>query len=154
MRGISLLVAFTLATAGCGGGGGDEGGSGGAAGSAGTAGCDTFSAGMAKTTPAGTVVTLESATPAPPEKGYNTWMIGIADGAGAPVDGASLTVTPFMPEHGHGSPVTPSITPQGAGKYEIDKVNFMMPGVWETTIEVAPPGGKPESVMFGFCIEG
>ncbi|HEX6765884.1 MAG TPA: FixH family protein [Polyangiaceae bacterium] len=55
---------------------------------------------------------------------------------GAPVDGLTLSMVPFMPAMGHGSSTVPTITSLGSGKYGVDDVVLAMPGVWElrTTI--------------------
>src|SRR5277367_7020747 len=50
---------------------------------------------------------LVSATPAPPARGNNTWIIAVSSMAdnivGAPVTGAAagITATTYMPDHGH-----------------------------------------------------
>ena len=42
-----------------------------------------------------------------------------------------------MPEHGHGLPTQPEITPIGAGGlYRVDGMKFTMPGWWVVTISV------------------
>lgn len=117
---------------------------------------DTFSVGMKKATAAGKMnVMLMSATPNPPTKGDNTWMIHVTDAAGMAVDGATIKVTPFMPEHGHGSSIDVMVTPKGSGgEYTLDPVNFSMPGVWETTMDITTSTGDTDSVKFSFCIEG
>jgi hypothetical protein len=100
--------------------------------------------------------TLMTADPVPPIRGDNTWVIQInqmsGGVAGTPVDGADMTVTPFMPDHGHPSAKTVTIEPTGtAGQYEMAPINFWMPGLWETTIDAASPSGN-DIVVFRFCI--
>ncbi len=165
MRRVTAVLAVVLwvPVLGCSssddGGGGGSGGSSGGGGSGGMVaectGTETFSAGIEKTGDNGTVkVTIESGDPAPPQVGNNTWMLMITDASGAPINDATVSVTPFMPVHGHGTPVTAVITPKGGGSYEADKVNFVMPGPWEITIDVSLTGGGSDSVMFPFCVEG
>src|SRR6187402_3027435 len=90
---------------------------------------DTFTVGLAKQ---GTVfdVKLMSATPAPPNRGDNEWLIHIDTHAGAaPVTGATIEVTPFMPKHQHGTPVDAIIDAMpSAGDYKLQKANLWMPG--------------------------
>lgn len=100
-------------------------------------------------------VRLVESTPAPPAKGDNTWIVDVLDyGTSAPVDGATITATPFMPDHNHGTPVQTEIAPTGApGQFQLDRVNLWMPGLWEVRIEADANGEHDESV-FPFCIEG
>jgi hypothetical protein len=116
---------------------------------------DEFGIGLQKTGTAGTLAfTLKGATPAPPIRGDNTWVVQV-DSTGAtsaPVDGATITATPFMPDHGHPSAKTVrvEVMPE-AGQYELAPVNFWMPGLWETTLDVSSPSGN-DIVVFKFCI--
>lgn len=113
---------------------------------------DTYTAGLAKQ---GSVfdVKLMSATPAPPNRGDNEWVIQVTTLSGAaPVTGATILVTPFMPKHQHGTPVDVEVVPGAtAGEYTLKKVNLWMPGVWETTIEMTSPAGT-DAVVYRFCI--
>jgi hypothetical protein len=99
---------------------------------------------------------LMSADPAPPARDDNTWVVQInamASGVvGAPITGASLVVTPYMPAHGHPAGKEVLITPMAtAGQYQLAPVNLWMPGVWETTIE-ATQGTTMDSTVYRFCI--
>lgn len=51
--------------------------------------------------------------------------------AGAPVDGLSISVVPWMPAMGHGSSITPDVHAMGGGRYVITNVDLFMPGRWE-----------------------
>lgn len=112
---------------------------------------NAYSAGLEKVSASGKLhVRLLSAQPAPPEKGDNVWTVELDDDTGKPIDGASVSMTPFMPDHGHGSAKTPVATPTGEpGKYKIDQIYLPMAGYWEMTVHVGS-----EQVVFGFCIEG
>jgi hypothetical protein len=119
-------------------------------------GADTFTVGLEKLGQGGTLdFKLMSATPSPPARGDNSWVVQInqtASGA-APLEGAQLQVTPFMPAHQHGSPIMVQITPMpDAGQYKLEPVNLWMPGVWETTIR-ASAGTSTDSAVYKFCIE-
>ena len=96
---------------------------------------------------------LLSATPAPPARGDNTWIVEISSVAsGAPMTGVSMVATPFMPDHQHGTSIDVVVTPQAeTGQYELAPVNLWMPGLWQTTIE-AQAGADTDKVVFAFCI--
>ncbi|HTM19107.1 MAG TPA: FixH family protein [Kofleriaceae bacterium] len=99
------------------------------------------------------MVMLVDADPAPPAKGDNYWMIMVhAMDTGDPVDGAVLEVTPFMPDHGHGTSIVPVVTPDTEpGTYIVDPINLWMPGLWEVRIDV---DDGADLITFPFCIEG
>jgi hypothetical protein len=117
---------------------------------------DAFFAGMHKAG-AGNALdfALMTADPAPPARGDNTWniqMSAMTSGVvGNGVAGATLTVTPFMPDHQHGSPIEVEITDKGGGAYELSPVNLWMPGLWQTTIQATSASGS-DSAVFAFCI--
>ncbi|HWO21717.1 MAG TPA: FixH family protein [Kofleriaceae bacterium] len=100
---------------------------------------------------------LLSADPAPPARGDNLWQLEVSTIAApvAPVSDATLRVTPFMPDHSHGSGKTVLVTPMTAGQYQLEPVNLWMPGLWEVTIqaEAAQTGGtQRDRVVFRFCL--
>jgi hypothetical protein len=100
---------------------------------------------------------MMSAVPAPPGRNLNTWVIQITwEASGAPVTGASLTVTPFMPDHQHGpGDVKPTVMELATpGQYQISDINTWMPGYWEITIDATVPGTTPveDNAVFKFCI--
>jgi len=112
---------------------------------------DEFVAGMSK---AGDLWTfrLMDATPAPPDKGDNSWSVRVEQEE-AGLEGLNLTVTPFMPDHGHGTPIDPQVTDEGGGDYRLAPVNMWMPGLWQVTVE-AQDGDQLDSAVFAFCIQG
>lgn len=115
---------------------------------------DIFTAGLSKSAGSLSVKILD-ASPAPPAKGTNTMTIEIVDGAGKPLDGATVTVKPFMPDHGHGSAVVPVVTPLGGGTYEVAKIYLAMAGLWKITFSVEPKeGGALQEAAFQFCLDG
>lgn len=85
--------------------------------------------------------------PDPPRVGPNALHIQVLDAAGDPVEGATLTVEPFMPAHGHGSSEDPVVTEQGGGHYRADPITFTMPGQWEVTIEARADGERGKLVL-------
>lgn len=147
-------VAFALAVMGCSSSDGDAQ----TAGPSAATGCaadtrkDVYTAGLTKR--AGSLsVKLVDAAPAPPSKGTNAMTIAVTDAAGVPVDGATVRVLPFMPDHGHGSAVTPVVAAAGAGTYTVSKVYFAMAGLWKVSITVETSSGTQEAV-FQFCLDG
>ena len=115
---------------------------------------DVYTAGLSK--PAGSFsVKLVESRPGPPIKGTNAMTLEVLDASGQPLDGATITVTPWMPDHAHGSAVKPEVTPLGGGKYDVEKVYLAMAGLWQIKIAVQPPGATTlEETMFQFCLDG
>ena len=115
---------------------------------------DDYAVGLAKTTDERTV-TFVDASPAPPAKGDNTWTLRVTDTSGAPLPGLTMEVGTWMPDHGHGSPIVPTVTEDGEpGTYVIDPLNFFMAGLWEITITLSDPsGGASTDTVFRFCID-
>lgn len=68
--------------------------------------------------------------------GQNTLTVAAKDPEGAPLLGATVTVDPQMPTHGHGSSETPVVTELGAGLYEAKPVTLQMQGHWVITVRV------------------
>jgi len=115
---------------------------------------DIYTAGLSKKNDALQVMIVES-TPSPPKKGTNTMLLQIVDAAGKPVEGATVSVTPYMPDHAHGSAVVPAVTSMGEGKYAVAKLYYPMPGLWKVTVTVQMAGGAaPQEVAFNFCFDG
>lgn len=100
------------------------------------------------------MVELVSADPGPPDVGDNTWTVRVTRD-GTPVDDATVTVSPFMPAHGHGtSPADYEGTFTEDGTYEAGPFDLFMPGVWETTITVTGSDDTEDMVKFAFELEG
>lgn len=102
--------------------------------------------------------TFVDAMPAPPDKGDNRWEIALSDASGTPVEGAEITVLPFMPDHGHGTSVMAEVSPgEAPGLYILDPVNLHMAGLWEIRLSISLDleGGEvsEDSVLFSFCVE-
>ena len=74
--------------------------------------------------------------PQPPVRGAQRGELVITGPAGDAADGLVVSVLPWMPAHGHGSSVVPSVSPQGGGRYLVDQLYLYMAGIWElrTTI--------------------
>ena len=90
--------------------------------------------------------------PNPPQTGQNALEVLLFDAAGQPLDGAEMSVTPFMPGHGHGTSATPSVTAAGDGVYEVENIVYTMPGHWELTFDIAH-GGQTDQLVAGFDVK-
>jgi hypothetical protein len=102
-----------------------------------------------------TVHVVLNSTPAPPLKGDSTWTIMVTDGNSAPLAGLTVDSTPFMPDHGHGTPLQETVTEGSqAGEYVLAPINLWMPGYWEVTIDFDDGAGLTDSVMYKACIDG
>jgi hypothetical protein len=117
---------------------------------------DTYVANLTKASADGSLkVTLVSSDPAPPARGTNTWTMKLANGTGAPISGAALSIASLMPDHGHGSSVDAVVTDQGNGVYSVAPVDLFMPGVWRVTFSIpGPDGGVSPTVAYFFSIAG
>src|SRR3954471_21045227 len=63
-------------------------------------------------------VKLLASDPAPPAQPLNTWTVEVTDGAGAPASGVTMVVSPYMPDHKHAPPITPTVSALGEpGRY-------------------------------------
>jgi hypothetical protein len=114
---------------------------------------DTYMLGLTK---AGEHVQVKfiDAVPAPPARFDNTWTVELLDMDDAPMPDMPMAVTPFMPEHQHGSTVVTHVEPGAEpGQYVLDPVNLHMPGLWDVTIDVTLPDMTTDSVTFTFCID-
>jgi len=70
-----------------------------------------------------------SASP-PPIVGNNTVELTVTRVSdNAPQDGLEVSVLPWMPAMDHGTS-SPTITPEGGGKYLVTNLYFFMPGTW------------------------
>jgi hypothetical protein len=117
---------------------------------------DTFSAGMMKNGSQNQITfKLMESKPAPPSRGDNEWSIDIVDATTQqPITGAAVTVTPFMPDHNHGTQIKAVVTEPTPGHYLAKPVNLWMPGLWQVTIKATPTGGTADAAVFAFCISG
>lgn len=115
----------------------------------------TYVAGLAGADASEVQITLLESVPGPPVKGDSTWRIQVTDMDNTPLDGLTVTVTPFMPDHGHGTPIAAEVSELAEpGEYEAGPVNLWMPGLWETTVEVTDGADMTDAATFSFCIEG
>ena len=73
--------------------------------------------------------------------GYNSVSIALVGEAGEPVLGAQVSISPWMPAHGHGSTDVVA-TEEEPGVYASDEVRFNMSGMWLLRIHVDGSEGE------------
>jgi len=74
---------------------------------------------------------MRTAPTQPPARGLVSLLLTVTDSSGAPVDGLTLDVVPWMPAMGHGASIVPSVVAQGHGDYLVNDLVLVMPGTWE-----------------------
>ena len=115
---------------------------------------DDFVIGLSKTGENGLYTfKLVEFSPAPPARLLNDWTIEVTSTAAgaAPLANATIAVTPYMPQHGHGAGIDVEVEPMAtAGNYKLTPINLHMPGLWEVTIQVQAP--TEDLVVFKPCI--
>jgi len=79
-------------------------------------------------------------SPVQPSVGYDAAQLAITDGSGAPVTGLALTIVPFMPAHGHGASVDPTVSESAPGVYVATPLDFFMAGHWELMTAISRTG--------------
>ena len=70
-------------------------------------------------------------SPRPPAVGEDAAELSFTDANGAPVTGLGLTVIPWMPAHGHGTSVNPTVMETTPGTFVASPLYLFMPGSWE-----------------------
>lgn len=98
-------------------------------------------------------ITIMDAVPATPIRADNAWTLMITDLADAPLEGVDVSIRPWMPDHGHGTPVEAEITDLGGGEYHFEPVNLFMAGLWEIHLELALDDASTDEIMFAVCVE-
>jgi plastocyanin len=81
--------------------------------------------------------------------GINSINLIIHDREQRDVEGAAVTVTPWMPEMGHGAFSAPVVTEKGGGLYSIDNIVMIMGGHWELRATIQKDG-LDDRVVFDF----
>ncbi len=74
---------------------------------------------------------LEEAAPAGLAKGFNSMRVRLMDMSGAAMDVGTVTARAWMPDHGHGTPVPPTVTRDTqTGEWQIEGIDLFMGGYW------------------------
>ncbi len=81
------------------------------------------------------------------EVGENAIDLIIHDSKDRDVIGATVTITPWMPEMGHGVSDEPVIEEKGGGLYTARNIFIIMGGLWELRITVSLDGTKDTTVF-------
>jgi hypothetical protein len=72
----------------------------------------------------------------PPHVGQHRVVLVLEDREGsAPLEGARVTLSPWMPAHGHGSEDV-EVFEEEPGVYVTEDVWFNMPGIWDLRVRV------------------
>ncbi len=80
-------------------------------------------------------------SPAQPTVGYDASQIAVTDAAGVPVSGAAVAVVPWMPAHGHGASVQPTVSETAPGVYLAVPLDFYMSGSWQLRTRIQRDAG-------------
>ena len=75
----------------------------------------------------------------PPVVGYDAGELTLTDPSGAPMSGYTLSVVPWMPAHGHGASVAPTVNETSPGVYVAAPLDFYMSGSWELLTSITGP---------------
>lgn len=98
------------------------------------------------------VVALQPPTKPAPINHIHAWQIKVTSPTGAPVSRAQIVVDGGMPQHGHGLPTRPLVTPMSVdGTYLLEGMKFSMTGWWEIKLAIQAPEGS-DTVTFNTIV--
>jgi hypothetical protein len=163
--GCHIIPIAAVALAGCGSGGESEAG----AETGGSVSCtsdprlDAYAGSLEKPGELGALTfRFSDFNPAQPSRGNNTFHVQLVGASGVAVGGdagdparVDLGIDLFMPDHGHGTSVEPTVTFE-AGRYTLAPLYLFMPGVWRVEIDAqaGETGATLDRVILHFCVEG
>lgn len=75
----------------------------------------------------------------PPVVGYDAAELTLTDATGAPMAGDTLSIVPWMPAHGHGASVAPTVNEISPGVYVAAPLDFYMSGSWQLLTTITGP---------------
>lgn len=76
-------------------------------------------------------------SPETPVKGQNAAQLQLFDDQQRPADGLTVEVVPWMPAHGHGTAIRPTVTSTAPGVFLARPVYLFMSGAWQLRIAIA-----------------
>jgi hypothetical protein len=79
--------------------------------------------------------------------GVNEVDVIVHDRKDKDVPGAEITVTPWMPEMGHGVLQEPVVLERGGGLYSVKNIVLIMTGHWELRIKISKDGAEDKAVF-------
>jgi len=80
--------------------------------------------------------------------GRNELDIHVTDNKGLDLEGATIEITPWMPEHGHGTAWPPTVIEKGRGRYRAI-VPLLMTGHWQLKVLIRK-GNAEDTTVFDF----
>lgn len=69
--------------------------------------------------------------PQPPVRGKIDARLDLRLQDGSAATGLTPTITPWMPQHGHGSSVVPMVVETDGGNYDVNDLYLPMEGLWQ-----------------------
>jgi hypothetical protein len=82
----------------------------------------------------------------------HSWQIKLTKPDGQPISNARFAVDGGMPQHGHGLPTRPQVTPaQEPGSYLLEGMKFSMTGWWEIKLAIQSDEGT-DKVTFNTVV--
>jgi hypothetical protein len=92
------------------------------------------------------------ATPSEPIQGDNAWTLAVTNASGVPLEGFSVEVEPWMPDHGHGTAHAPVVTHHDGGVFRVASLDLWMAGLWEVRFTITPSAGDPETLVVSVSV--
>lgn len=91
------------------------------------------------------------ATPFPPERYNNSWVVDFVDGDGNPVTDLKFTdAQTWMPFHNHGKPASADAMSE-PGRFKL-MLNFNMRGYFEVRLHVSSASLGNDYIVFDYCL--
>ena len=85
-------------------------------------------------------------SPDPPTAGTENTLTLVMTADGTAIDGASLEIVPWMPDHGHGISEEVLVEDLGEGSYEAVFI-YSMSGYWELEIHIDADLGSEDHIV-------
>jgi hypothetical protein len=114
-----------------------------------------YSAGLSVDGDEGVITaSLMDASPAPPARYVNDWTLAFSATGAQDLEGMEVEITPWMPDHGHGTAAPITIEDLGGGEFTASGIDLFMVGYWEVHIDLtAADESWSDRATFAFCVE-